>query len=66
MAWNTHKIQEIVDEPDRHRPTIRMDKIAEVGPVASSNINFRGVLHFPLEEFSEPTLRAPAAVPAAR
>ena len=66
MAWNTQKIQENVDKPDRHRPTIGMDEIASVGPVATNHINFRGPLNFPIEEFSEPILRAPVAVPAGR
>ena len=43
-----------------------MDDIILVGPVATSHINFNGVLNFPIEEFSEPILRAPVAVPAGR
>ena len=62
MAWNTHKIQEIVDHPSHHSD-ILLDDIAAVGPVATRHINFRGVLHFPLEEFAEPVLRAPVRVP---
>ena len=66
MAWNTQKLQELVDKPDRHNPVIGMDDISLVDPVATSHINFRGVLNFPIEEFSEPILRAPVAVPARR
>ena len=64
MGWNTQKIQEIVDLPEQRRAEIRMDEIASVGPVATRHINFRGVLHFPLDEFAEPVLRAPIRVPA--
>ena len=66
MAWNTQKLQELVDKPDRHNPVIGMDDISLVDPVATSHINFRAVLNFPIEEFSEPILRAPVAVPARR
>lgn len=41
-----------------------MEEIAAVGPVATSHINFRGVLHFPIEEFSEPILRVPGCCPS--
>ena len=61
MAWNTQKIQELVDKPDRHNPVIGMDDISLVDPVATSHINFRAVLNFPIEEFSEPILRDPVA-----
>lgn len=64
MAWNTQKIQAIFDLPDHRRPGIRLEDIASVGPVATSHINFRGVLHFPLEEFAEPVMHAGAPVPA--
>ena len=64
MAWNTHKIQELLELPDYRRSDIRLDDIATIGPVATRHINFRGVLHFPLEEFAEPVMRAPVRVPA--
>ena len=64
MAWNTHKIQEMIDAPDHRRADILLDDIATIGPVGTRHINFRGVLHFPLEEFAEPVLRAPVRVPA--
>jgi TnpA family transposase len=64
MAWNTQKIQELMDLPEHRRPDIRLDDIAMVGPVATRHINFKGILHFPMEEFAEPVLRAPVRVPA--
>ena len=64
MAWNTQKIQKLMDLPDHRRADIRLEDLAAVGPVATRHINFRGVLHFPLEEFAEPVLRAPVKVPA--
>ena len=63
-AWNTQKIQKLMDLPDHRRPDIRLEDLAAVGPVATRLINFRGVLHFPLEEFAEPVLRTTVKVPA--
>lgn len=65
MAWNTQKIQQLIDQPGRLRPVIRLEDIAGVGPVTTRHINFRGVLYFPLEEFAEPVMRAPIRVPVA-
>ncbi len=64
MAWNTQKIQKLMDLPEHRRAGLRLEDLAAVGPVATRHINFRGVLHFPLEEFAEPVLRAPIKVPA--
>lgn len=64
MAWNTQKIQQMIDLPKYRRPDIRLEDLATVGPVATRHINFRGVLHFPLEEFAGPVLRQPIGVPA--
>ena len=66
MGWNTQKIQQMMDLPAHRRPDFHLADIAAIGPVATRHINFRGVLHFPLEEFAEPVLRAPVRVPAAR
>jgi len=65
MGWNTQKIQAIVDSPDSRHSGVSLDEIAAIGPVATSHINFRGVLHFPLEELAEPVLCAPVPVPTA-
>lgn len=66
MTRNTQKIQEFVDKPDRHNPVIGVSDISFVGLVATSHINFRGFLNFPIEEFTEPILRVPVAVPTGR
>jgi hypothetical protein len=63
MAWNTAKIQSIVDLPWHQRRDIELDALASVGPVGLSHINFRGVLHFPVEEFAGPILHSAVAVP---
>ena len=66
MGWNTQKIQQMMDLPAHRRPDFHLADIAAIGPVATRHINFRGVLHFPLDEFAEPVLRAPVRVPVAR
>jgi len=62
-SGNTYKIQELIDLPVHRRPDIRLDDIAAAGPIAIRHINFRGVLHFPPDEFAEPVMRAPVRVP---
>ena len=64
MVWNTQKIQNLMDLPDHRRADLRLEDLAAVGPVAKRPSNFRGVPHFPLEEFAEPVTRAPVIVPA--
>jgi len=66
MGWNTQKIQQMLDSPDAMPIGVPEAEIAAIGPVATSHINFRGVLHFPLEELGEPVLCAPVPVPASR
>lgn len=53
-----------MDSPDSHQIELGAEDIAMVGSVATSHINFRGVLHFPMERLGEPVLRAPIKVPA--
>ncbi len=60
MAWNTHKLQTLADLPSWRKSSISQADIAAVGPVGTSHINFRGVLHFPDDKYSEPILRPPA------
>ncbi len=54
MAWNTKKLHEMIDLPRNRRPDIMDSAIAEIGPVATSDVNHRGMLHFPLAEYREP------------
>jgi len=65
MGWNTQKIQAIIDSSDSRHSGVSLDEIAAIGPVATSHINFRGVLHFPLKELAGPVLCAPVPVPTA-
>ena len=55
MAWNTQRLQQVVDRMVREGGRPDLDALGQIGPVATSHINFRGVLHFPVTEF-EPQL----------
>lgn len=61
MVWNTHNLQRIADRSGRYARPIDMADLAELGPVSTRHINFRGVLHFPLAEFEAPILGTSAA-----
>ncbi len=65
MAWNTQQLQAMANLPADRRPDISVSDIAAAGPVATSHINFRGVLKFPLEELAESILRPPIRLSAA-
>jgi hypothetical protein len=64
MAWNPQALQAMVTLPAHKRPDLTRAVLAAAGPVAPGHINFRGVLHFPLEELGEPILRVPVRLGA--
>lgn len=64
MAWNTQALQAMVNLPAHKRPDITSADLASAGPVATGHINFRGVLHFPVEKLGEPILRVPVRLGA--
>ena len=66
MAWNTQKLQQLADLAAHRRPTLSVEDLAAIGPVATSHINFHGILHFPLKELGEPILRPPLRVSGIR
>jgi hypothetical protein len=53
MAWNTYRMQAIADRPTSRLAVIGLDELVQLGPVSTRHINFRGVLHFPLEEYAQ-------------
>ena len=48
MAWNTKILQAMLNQSTHRHPDLSNADLAAVGPVATSHINFRGVLHFPV------------------
>jgi len=66
MAWNTQRLQQLLDRRIREGEQLDLEALGQIGPVATSHINFRGVLHFPVAEFGpqlflKPTSTALAA-----
>ena len=56
MVWNTHRLQAIVDAPARYAHRIAVADLAELGPMSTRHVNFRGILEFPVEEYQGPIL----------
>jgi TnpA family transposase len=51
IAWNTMKMQEVVDRWRVRRHPIRDDWLRRMGPVHFGHINFRGTIAFKIAEF---------------
>ncbi|MDQ6680137.1 MAG: Tn3 family transposase [Pseudomonadota bacterium] len=51
IAWNTMKMQEVVDRWRAQRHPIRDDWLRRIGPVHFGHINFRGTIAFKVDEF---------------
>jgi TnpA family transposase len=51
IAWNTMKMQEVVDRWRAQRHPIRDDWLRRMGPVHFGHINFRGTIAFKVDEF---------------
>ena len=63
MVWNTQKLQGITDTPTR-TSGIQLSDLGHLGPMSTRHINFRGVFHFPINEFAGPILRKEKAAAA--
>jgi hypothetical protein len=53
MAFNTQRLQSIVNRraKDGIGGDETFDEMLRIGPVATRHINFRGQLHFPMDEY---------------
>jgi TnpA family transposase len=51
IAWNTMKMQEVVDRWRAEKHPISDDWLRHLGPVHFGHINFRGTITFEVEEF---------------
>lgn len=56
IAWNTHRMQQVVDRFAKEKHPIEDDWIAHMGPVHFSGINFRGTMEFAVEEYVDALL----------
>jgi TnpA family transposase len=67
IAWNTMKMQAVVDRWRRDKHPIDDEWIRHMGPIHFENINFRGRMSFAVGRYADtllerkPTARAPAA-----
>jgi len=57
IAWNTVKLQEVVERLSGHGQVIDETLLRHIGPVQFGNINFRGHLNFGVEAFAETLLQ---------
>ena len=59
IAWNTAKMQEVVDRWKREKHPIEDSWLAHMGPVHFGEINFRGTFAFGLEAYEHALVQAP-------
>ncbi len=68
MAWNTMKMQGILDRWNARRSTaVPPELIGRIAPTRTEGINLRGVFSFPIEQNAEqllPSLSAAKSGPA--
>jgi hypothetical protein len=54
IAWNTHKMQQIVDQWRIDQPDwIDPKYLSRIAPIQHRNINMKGIFQFPLEQYRE-------------
>lgn len=62
IAWNTMKMQAVVDRWRNERHPIEDAWIRRMGPVHFGNVNFRGLIAFGVERYSDALLQKPAGI----
>lgn len=53
IAWNTMKMQQVVDRWRKDTHPVKDDWLRPMGPVHFANVNFRGTMAFKVERFAE-------------
>ena len=62
MAWNTMKMQAVLDRWNARRAsTVLPELIGRIAPTRTEGINLRGVFSFPVEQYAEQILPSLAA-----
>jgi hypothetical protein len=54
MAWNTHRIQAVIDRAPSDHPD---DVLSRLAPIGHKHINMRGILTFDLARYASSLLR---------
>ncbi len=65
IAWNTSRMQGVVDRWRKAGEPVENDWLARVGPVHFRHINFRGRMSFMIEQYKDALLQQPAQRKAA-
>jgi TnpA family transposase len=60
LAWNTYKMQQVIDRLRKAGESVEDSSIVRMGPAHSSHINFRGLFAFLIERYGEVLLKPPA------
>lgn len=60
IAWNTMKMQAVVDRWRKEKHPIEDAWIRRMGPVHFGNVNFRGLIAFGVERYADALLQKPA------
>jgi TnpA family transposase len=58
VAWNTHRMQAVVDRWRKAGQTVEDTWLARMGPAHSSHINFRGLFRFGIDRYREMLIQA--------
>ena len=56
IAWNTHHMQEVVDQLRKSAIEVQDELLGRMGPAHFSHINFRGLFSFGIERYRESLL----------
>lgn len=66
IAWNTQKLQDLLDRLKAGGQQIADDLVRRMGPVFFGNINFRGTMSFGIERYADVLLKPRRRAPEAR
>jgi hypothetical protein len=61
MAWNTSRMQAVLDRWSTRRRLVPSELIGRIAPTRLEGINLRGVFRFPVERYAERLLPSQSA-----
>lgn len=62
LAWNTHRMNEVVERLRKDRTQIEDAWLRRMGPAHFAHINFRGVFNFNVQKYAQALLKPAAGV----